>query len=81
MSITLQEAEKVLNVDKKTKRIEMVSESTNYFIFNIVPVDLKSDFERPLIPATAVEKSTGRKLAFNPMYFSKEELKSIKRIR
>lgn len=79
--MTLEEAEKILAVDTKTHKIERVSESNNYFIFNVVPASSKRLLDRTITPSVAIEKSTGRKLAFNPMRFPKDELKSIKRIR
>lgn len=79
--ITLQEAEEILNVDTSVNKITQVSESANYFIFNVVPRSVKFDSERPFTPPMAVEKQTGRTLVFNPMRFSKEELSTIERIR
>lgn len=79
--MTVQEAEKLLNIDNSINKIAKVSESTNYFIFSVVPVNMKDDFDRPLTPPVAIDKQTGKMLAFNPMRFSKDELKSIKRIR
>lgn len=79
--ITVQDAEKFLNIDRTKNEVASVSESTNYFIFNVVPIDSKNELDRPLKAAYAIEKATGRKLAFNPMRFDRNELKSIKKIR
>ena len=79
--MTVYEAEKLLNINKDINRVAQVSESNNYFIFTVVPVNAKEDLDRPLAPPIAIDKHTGKMLAFNPMRFSKDELKSIKRIR
>lgn len=78
--MTVQEAEKILNIDKTVKRVDQISESTNYFIFNVVPAHAKNNHHRLLTPPIAVEKRTGKMLAFNPMMFSDVELMSVKRI-
>lgn len=79
--MTVQEAEKLLNIDLKSNKIDQVSETTNYYIFSIVSVASKNRLDRSFAPPIAVEKQTGKTLRFNPMMFSKDELKSIKRIR
>lgn len=79
--MTVQEAEKLLNINESINKIAQVSESTNYFIFAVVPADPKTNLGKPLAPPVAIDKETGKMLAFNPMRFSKDELKSIKRIR
>lgn len=79
--MTVQEAEVLLELDPSVDKIARVSETTSYFIFNVIPVEIKNNFDRPLIPPIAVEKKTGETLRFNPMTISKDELKSLKRIR
>lgn len=79
--MTVQEAEKILNIDTSVKKITKVSESTNYFIFNVASIGANSKLDGSFAPPIAVEKETGKTLAFNPIRFSKDELKSIKQIR
>ena len=79
--MTVKEAEKLLKIDYYVNRVDMVSESKNYFIFAIVPIGSTGELSNPLHHPTAVEKKTGRIIAFNPMRVSKDELRSIKRIR
>lgn len=79
--MTVQEAEKILNIDESINKIAQVSESDNYFIFAVVPADTEKKLGTPLAPPVAIDKETGKMLAFNPMRFPKDELKSIKRIR
>ena len=79
--MTIQEAEQLLNIDTNINRIARVSETTSYFVFNVVPIGIKNNFDRPLHPPIAVEKKTGKTLSFNPMRVPKDELKSLKKIR
>ena len=79
--MTLVEAEKILNVDPAINKIVSVAESTNYFIFNVVPVTAKNDEDLPFAPPIAVDKRSGKTLRFNPMRFPKAELDSIRLIR
>ena len=78
--MTVEEAEKLLIYDKTTKKIDRVSESTNYYIFNIIPIN-SDKILRPMVASVAIEKKSGKRLAFNPLRIPKDELKSIKRIR
>lgn len=79
--MTVQEAEKLLNIDLQNNKVDQVSETTNYYIFSVSSITTKNRLDRSFAPPIAVEKQTGKTLRFNPMMFSKDELKSIKRIR
>ena len=79
--MTLQDAEKILNIDPFFEKIDQVSESNNYFIFNVVPLDTTSDRDKLIIPASAVHKKTGKVITFNPITMSRSEKASIRRIR
>lgn len=79
--MTVRDAERFLNLDYSLNRIDMVSESNNYFIFVIVPVTATDTMSHPLRHPAAVDKRNGRVIVFNPMRIPKEELRSIKRIR
>lgn len=79
--MTLKDAERMLNIDYAVNKISSASESTNYFIFNVVPVETTDTRSTPIVPARAINKSTGRIVAFNPMMLDHAELKSIRRVR
>lgn len=79
--MTLQDAERMLNIDYAVDKISSVSESTNYFIFSVVPVETTDARTTPIVPARAVSKYTGRIIAFNPLILTREEMESVRRVR
>ena len=79
--MTLQDAERMLNIDYTANKINSVSESANYFIFNVVPVETTDTRSTPIVPARAIDKYTGRIVAFNPLTLTPNELESIRRVR
>ena len=69
------------NINMSNKSIDKVSESNNYFIFNIVTFDVNGNARHSFIPPLCVHKKSGRVAYINPMEFSKDELASIKLVR
>lgn len=67
-------------VDTRRYRFDRVSESANYFVFGIMPIDSDDEMDRPMIPSIGVHKKTGQAMPFNASMFP-EELKGLKRIR
>lgn len=67
-------------VNMSRDRIDRVSESANYFIFSVAPLDSDDDMDRSFVPPIGVHKKTGKTVVFNPVMFP-QEITSIKRIR
>ena len=75
-------AENILQnkIDTNRYKINRVSETNNYFVFEVVGVNDGDTNTRLLIPAYGVNKNNGFVVPFNPIQFV-SEMKSIKRIR
>lgn len=69
------------NINMHNRKINMVSESNNYFIFDIAMIDNAGEKRNTFIPPIGVNKNTGKLVYVNPAIFSKEELRSVERIR
>ena len=75
-------AENILQnkIDTNRYKINRVSETNNYFVFEVLVVNDGNTNTRLLIPAYGVNKNNGFVVLFNPIQFA-SEMKSIKRIR
>lgn len=67
-------------VDMQRYRFDRISESANYFVFGIMPIDSDDEMDRPMVPSVGVHKKTGQATPFSVLMFP-EELKTLKRIR
>ena len=67
-------------LDTRRYRFDRISESANYFIFGVMPIDSDDEMDRPMIPPIGVHKKTGQAMPFSITTFP-EEFKKMKRIR
>lgn len=80
--MNLNTAENILRnkIDTNRYKINRVSETNNYFVFEVVGINDSNMNTRLLIPAYGVNKNSGLVVSFNPIRFA-SEITSIKRIR
>lgn len=75
--MTIEQAEKIYKTAHPDKELISAASCEKYFIFKSRSKTLKDDLR--ILPLTAVEKSTGKLLAFNPLKF-RDDCKNLMKI-
>lgn len=80
MTMTIEDAKKILKIDEQKERIEAVFETASFYVFQTIPISAKDSFDLPLKPPVCVDKRTGKKGFFNPVAVDPKELQTLKKV-